>query len=216
MPDDRLLRARSQFERRILEAEEFVRRSQGARHATASRRAMTTSQFEWAAEISLLKLVVASEHFFETTMALYTLGNRSPSGYRPRRRSLRVTGTVPNICAMFRGDQRFVGWIDPSDVIRRAERWFRHGDPFQATLSGASQILAYLKKMRNTIAHESETAQDTYVNATRQLYGALPRRVLPGAQLLAPPPRSIPYLVGGTLFEAALNSYRGVAARIVP
>lgn len=216
MAGDRLRRARSQFEARILEAEEFVRRSQTARHATAARRALTTSQVEWAAETAVLKLVLASEHFLETTMALYTLGNRSPSGYRPRRRVRYLSCTIAEVCEIFKGDQAFVGWNDPSDVIRRAERWFRRGEPFQSALSGASQILGYLRKMRNAIAHDSDTSHDTYIRATRGLYGALPSRVLPGAQLLAPPPGAIAYLVGATLFEAAVNSYRSVALRIVP
>jgi hypothetical protein len=215
MAANRLGAARSDFERRILQAEEFVRRLQTARHATGNRRALRIDQIEWAAETSVLKMVVASERFFETTMALYALGNRSPSGYRPRR--LRnLTATVGQICEIFKGDQEFVGWNDPSIVIRRAERWLRLGEPFQTTLSGASRPLAYLKKMRNAIAHESDTAQATYARATRGLYGALPRRVSPGTQLLAPPPIAIPYLLGANLFEAAVNVYRGVAVQIAP
>jgi hypothetical protein len=215
MAINRLRRARLEFERRILDAEEFLRRSQSAKHATANRPALTTSQIEWAAETALLKIVVASEQFFETTLALYALGNRSPNGYRPRRLR-RLNTTVVGMCEIFKGDQNFVGWIDPSTVVRRAERWFRRGDPFQSPLSGASRLLAYLKKMRNAIAHESDTAQDTYIKETRSLFGALPRRVSPGAQLLAAPPTSIAYLVGANLFEASVNSYRTVAARIVP
>lgn len=33
-----------------------------------------------------------------------------------------LDGTVPDVCEVFRGDQDFVGWIDLSAVIRRAER----------------------------------------------------------------------------------------------
>ena len=203
------------FERRILEAEEFVRRSRTARHATASRGALTTSQTEWALEMSALKLVVASERFFETTMALYVLGSRSPGRYRPHRLR-RISGTVVEVCGIFTGDQEFIGWNDPSVMIRRAERWFRNGEPFQTTLSGASRILAYLKKMRNAIAHQSRTSQEAYVKETRKLYGALPRWVLPGAQLQALPPRSIPYLTGASLFESAVDAYRSIAEALFP
>jgi len=215
MPANRLSRARSEFERRILEAEDFLRRSQSARHATANRRALTVSQIEWAAETSILRMVVASESFFEITMALYARGSRSPGGYRPRRLR-RLTMTVPEICQVFRGDQEFVGWNSPSVMVRRAERWFKGGEPFQSTLSGASQLLAYLRKMRNAVVHQSDTSVEGYVNATRKLYGALPRRVSPGNQLLAPPPAAIAYLVGANLFEAAANSYRSVARSLVP
>ena len=117
---------------------------------------------------------------------------------------------------VFRGDQEFIGWNDASTVIRRAERWLKGGEPFQTTLSGTSQLLAYLKKMRNAIAHESGSAQEKYEKATRSLYGALPKRVSPGAQLMAAPPRAIPYLIGGNLFDAAVQAYCAVAMRIVP
>jgi len=215
MPANRVGRARSEFERRILEAEEFLGRSKGARHATANRRALTISQIEWAAETSILKMVVASESFFEITMALYALGSRSPGGFRPRRLQT-LTMTVPGICEVFKGDQEFVGWNSPSVVITRAERWFRRGEPFQSTLSGASRLLGYLRKMRNAIVHQSDKSVEIYVKATRDLYGALPRRVSPGTQLLAPPPAAITYLVGATLFEATVNSYRSVARGLAP
>jgi hypothetical protein len=135
--------------------------------------------------------------------------------YRPRRLRM-LNGTVPDVCEVFRGDQDFVGWIDPSAVIRRAERWFRRGEPFQTCLSSSSQLLGFLKKMRNAIAHQSDSAQETYARAARALYGASPKRPIPGAQLLAPPPPAIPYLAGASLLEAALNSYRIIAAQLVP
>jgi hypothetical protein len=215
MPSRQLRSSRSGFEARILEAEEFVRRCRSARTATTVRPAFTGHQREWAVEAAVLQVVIASERFFESTMALYAIGDRSPSGFRPRRRR-RLDCTATEVRDIFRGDQNFVGWNDPKTVIDRAERWFRNGDPFQAPLSGASRILGYLKSMRNEIAHKSDTSQESYLKATRNIYGALPRRVQPGVQLLAPPPAAIAYLFGANLFEAALNSYRSIAVLIVP
>ena len=211
----RLNRVRAEFERRIREAEEFVLRCVHARHASANRRALIASQVEWVHEAAALKVVVASEQFLELTLGLYVLGHKTSTGYRPRRLKV-VKSSLLSVQEVFRGDQQFVGWNDASVVIRRAERWLRDGEPYRTALSGASQLLSYLKKMRDAIAHESDIAIEKYEDATRGLYGALPKTVSPGAQLLGPPPSGIPYLVGVNLFQAAMAVYRLVAQGIVP
>lgn len=207
--------ARREFETKIRQAEGFLLRCRGVRHASLNRRGLKARQVEWIAEAAVLKMVVATERFFEVTMALYVLGERAPSGYRPRRLR-RVSSSATEMMKVFRGDQEFISWSDPSTVIKRAELWLSGGEPYRTTLSGASQLLSYLKKMRNAIAHESDNAYEKYKTATRGLYGALPRRVLPGTQLMQPPPQGIAYLVGPTLFDAAVQCYRLVARRIVP
>jgi len=167
--------------------------------------------------MALLKLVLGGERFFEIAMALYVLGERSPTGFRPRRlRRLVENTTVREVRDVFRGDQEHIGWNSPSVIIDRAKRWVRAGEPFQTTLSSASQLLVYLVKMRNVVAHESESAFDKYERATRSLYGALPNRLCPGAQLIAAPPAAIPFLATGSLLGAAIASYRVIAAGIVP
>lgn len=211
----RLDNARAAFEARLLAAEQFVLRSVSARHPQANRPALLTAHVEWAHEAALLKVVVASERFLETALGLYAIGERTRSGYRPRVRR-RVDLSLPAMLYVFRGDQDFVGWNDPAAVIRRAEAWLRNGDPFQTPLAAASQLLTYLRQMRNAIAHESDSATEKYERATRRLYGALPRRTAPGAQLTRPPPASIPYLAGASLFEASIATYRLLAKGIVP
>ncbi len=215
MGTNRLGAARSLFEARIDDAEQFVLRCHRSRHHAEERPGFTLGQIEWGAEAALLKLVLGGERFFEIAMALYVLGERSPRGYRPRRLR-RFDAPLREVLDVFRGDQAYIGWTSPDVVIKRAERWVKAGEPFQTTLSGASQLLGYLVKMRNVVAHESDSAFEKYRNATRALYGGLPKRVYPGRQLMAPPPTGIAYLTGPTLFDAALAAYRLIAARIVP
>lgn len=215
MASSRLLRARAEFFSRIEIAEEFALRCRNARHPTATRCALTNRQIEWAAEMALLKLVLGSERFFELTLALYVLGDRAPSGFRPRR-NRKLDLSLAATTEVFRGDQDFVGWNDPSIIIQRAERWLKGGEPYRTTLSAASQLLGYLKQMRNVVAHESDSANEKYRKATRRLYGALPRRLCPGKQLISPPPPAIPYLIGVDLLDAAIASYRVVGRQIVP
>jgi hypothetical protein len=210
----RLNRARAVFEVRLAIAAQFASRCVVARHATVNRRALAANEIELAHEAAALKLVVASELFFETSMGLYVIGERCDSGYRPRRRSQLVL-SLNNILEIFKGDQDYVGWNSAAVIIERAERWLRGGEPFQTALSSVSQLVTYLRKMRNVIAHESDSAIEEYERATRALYGALPRRVVPGAQLLGAPPPGIPYLAGPRLFDAVLASYRLLAQRIV-
>src|SRR5690606_14908195 len=142
--------------------------------------------------------------FFEESLGLYVIGERTESGYRPRRRRI-IQSSLPSILEVFRGEQDFIGWNDPTAIIERAEKWLRDGGPYQNTLAGASRLISYLRWMRNAIAHASDSATEKYERATRNLYGAVPKRLTPGSQLLRPPPPAIPYLIGPTLFDASIR-----------
>lgn len=207
--------ARAEFQRRIENAEEFVSRCSTARHATASRSALSRPHVQLAYEAATLKIVVASEQFLETSLGLYVLGTRSPSGFRVRRLHP-LRGSLATVLALFRGDKNYVGWNSPTVVISRASRWLRNGEPFQTPLSAASQLLTYLRRMRNVIAHESDSAYDDYVDATRRIYGALPPVVSPGHQLMSPPPPAIPSIGAGPLFTTIVATYRSIATAVVP
>jgi hypothetical protein len=210
----RLDNVRAEFEARISSVNDFANRCALARHASVERPALRKNHLEWVHEAALLKLFVSSEQFYETAFGLYAIGERTSSGYRARRlKRLRIT--LPSILEVFRGDQNYVGWNDSSTIIRRAERWLKNGEPFQTPLSAASQLLGFLRTMRNAIAHESESASEKYRDAVRKIYGAVPNRLSPGAQLLELPPAGIPYLAGASLFEATISSFRLIAAGVV-
>lgn len=213
MPN-RLHQVRARFESRIAAAEHFVDRCSLACHASTTARSLNLAQMEWAYEASLVKIIIASEEFFENSLGLFVLGQRTPSGYRPRRRRTLDT-SLPQALDVFRGDQDFVGWNSPTTIIDRAERWLRNGEPFRTPLSAGSQLLVYLRRMRNLICHDSDSAFEEYERATRALYGALPSRLIPGAQLLASPPGPIPHVPGSNLFETVVAAYRFIAQQVV-
>jgi len=199
----------------IANAEEFLNRSRIARHSTDNRAAFTQAQIEWCAEQGLLKLTVACEAFLEQALGAYVIGETAPGGFRPvRKRKLKMPHK--QALQIFRGDLKFVGWISPGKVMERAESWLRDGEPFAGALAPVSQVLGYVRLMRNSIAHESESATEEFLDRTRNLYGALPRPVSPGHQLLQPCPASLPGLVGADLFSAIVATYRSLSTTVVP
>ena len=203
------------FHYRIDHAADFANRCESARHATANRPGLRNIQLEWVAEAALLKIVIASEQLFEHSMAMYVAGHKSPSGYRPgclRRMNI----SISDARSIFKGDQNYVGWVDTSVVVRRAERWLKQGEPFSSILASSSTLLGYLRTMRNMIAHESDEARDKYIQATRRVYGSLPKRAVPGAQLLEPPPTSFSYLTGRNLLQATVATYRAIGTALIP
>lgn len=210
-----LLRARTAFLREIDDAADFFSRANSARHQSIERKAFTTAQREWCAEHTLLKLTVGAECFLEQALGAYVIGERAPSGYRPRR-IRRINASLPEALRIFRGDRDFVGWITPGQVIKRAEGWLRNGEPFSSALSPVSQVLGYVRLMRNSIAHESESAQDQFLDRTRALYGALAPNTSPGGQLLQPPPAALGALVGRNLLTGITEVYRAVSSAVVP
>jgi hypothetical protein len=203
------------MEARVDAAEDFVLRSTRARHQTAERSALLSSHLEWVHEAALLKVGVAFEHYLETSMGLYVLGERTNTGFRPRRKK-KVSMNLPSILDVFRGDQDFVGWNTPEHIIRRAEKWLRNGEPFFTSISAASQTINFLRYIRNVIAHDSDSANEKLEKATRRLYGALPKARSPGALLIAVPPPGLPVAGQPSLFAAAMSTYKALAVSIVP
>lgn len=203
------------MEARIVSAEDFVLRSTRARHHANQRSALLTSQLEWVHEAALLKVGVAFERFLETSMGLYVLGERTTSGFRPRIRK-KVAMNLPAILEVFRGDQDFVGWNTPEQIIKRAQKWLRNGEPYLTSISAASMTINFLKQARNVIAHDSENANEKFEKGIRRLYGALPRARSPGALLIAAPPPGLPVAGQPSLFSSAMLTYKALAASIVP
>jgi hypothetical protein len=212
---NRLDKTKVAFQRSISDAEDFVRRCKNARHARHNRAAFAKTYVGWAHELATLKMIVASELFLEVSLGLYAIGNRAGSGYRPRRRR-KIDISLPEVLDVFRGDRPYVGWVDPGAVIGRAENWLRSGEPFRTALSSTSQLLSFVQKMRNVIAHESESAFDKYEQEARRLYGARPKEVSPGCQLAAPPPAGLTGVLGVSLFDGVAGTYRWIASTIVP
>lgn len=206
---------RGTFLRAVAEAEDFVGRGLVAARGNSKTLAFTGSQRHWIAEHGLLKLTVAWDSFAEMSLGCYVTGERAPSGYRARR--LRIIRTsVSEAIRTFRGDKEFIDWISPSVVIKRAEAWLVDGEPFTTGLAGASQLLGYIKLMRNAIAHESESATEKFRQRSRGIYGSLTGRITPGTQLLSPCPAVFKPATPATLLEHTVATYRALASAIVP
>jgi hypothetical protein len=123
--------------------------------------------------------------------------------------------SLPEILRVFRGDAAFVGWIDANAVTGRADEWLRNGEPFRTALGATRQTLSFVQKMRNVIAHESDTAFDKYGDEARRLYGAMPKVLGPGYQLLTAPPTGLIGMTSATLFAGVTATFRWIAATIV-
>jgi hypothetical protein len=213
----RLAIVRGQFATSVTSALEFAQRGQNARHHAVAQPAFRRQELEWIYEAALMKVFVAWETYMESVMGCYAIGQRAPSGYRaPRLRQRRVQMSLSEILRVFRGDQRFVGWSEPGIVIRRARDWFKNGEPFATRVGAAAQTVSYLRILRNAIAHESESAQDTFVSETRRLYGAAVARPTPGGQLLGPCPAAIPGLTGASLLQGAAQVLSATASALAP
>src|SRR5262249_53224396 len=153
---------RSRFLNSVAEAEVFLQRARAARRPGSKQSALSAAEVRWAYEIAFLKVAIAWEVYLEYALGCYAVGERSPSGYRARRKT-KLKASVLGALRIFRGDREFVGWLSPSAVIERATRWLDAGGPFEAPMTAASAALGYLRLLRNAIAHESEAAQEKFL-----------------------------------------------------
>jgi len=205
---------RRSFEDELEEAVDFLSRGRQAIDRATGRPVFTQKQVSILAETSFLCGCVAWERFLELSLAHYVLGERAPSGYRPKR-IIKMRATLPRMRKVFAGDKNYVGWIESGVVRKRAGVWLKDGGPYGPALTSGGTLLTYLRKLRNVVAHDSESAFGEFEDATRQYYGSVPSNFSAGGQLLAVSAPSFGG-TGGELLSDAFAAYRLLAQQIVP
>lgn len=211
----RLRKCRKDLEDSLIASGNCVHRCNAAICHTAQRPALTLAQKRWIYELAMLKSFVALEVFLEVSFGLYVIGEKVPGHPKPQRIT-KVQGSLPRALQVLRGDKDFVGWNSPSVVTERAERWFRSGEPFRTALTAGAQMLSYIRSARNCVAHNSESAEDDFVDRTRKVYGSVPIGLTVGGQLMGAPPASIVVFNKATLLEECQETMRAIASNVVP
>ncbi len=161
-------------------------------------------------EVAFLRAFTGWEMFLEETFLLYLLGHRPPKGRPPHRYGFPPDReSASEWCAEGR---EYAKW-NVHDVRRKADRWFRRGEPFTPALKGQQSRLDQLITIRNAIAHESSAARGKFEALVRNELQALPLNTTVGGFLMTTKPNSSPPI---SYMEFYLNEVQQVAQNIVP
>lgn len=141
-------------------------------------------QIEIITELAFLRIFIAWENFLEESFVRYAVGAESPSGYRPTR--LIEPKNMSHALDLISSGREYVIWNSASEIISRAERYFREGEPFKNAIQGASSDLNDMNTIRNRIAHKSPSSKNKFNDFVRRKFGYGRRGMTPGRFLLTP------------------------------
>lgn len=139
-------------------------------------------QVEIITELAFLRIFIAWEIFLEESFVRYSLGAESPSGYRSTR--LVVPRNIGNVLDLIAVGREYAKWNSASEVISRAEAYFKDGEPYKNVIQGATTDLNDMNTIRNRVAHKSANTKEKFNNFVRRKIGYGRRGMTPGRFLL--------------------------------
>lgn len=212
MATRRLISAFAEFSRSLKEARKIVEDAQkwSVPQQAGGRPQITPRRRDLLTELAFLRAVSGWEIFLEESFLLYLLGHQPPRGRSPRR-----YGFPPDRAAAHEwcADGKDYAKWSPTEVKKRANRWFKDGKPFTPALQGQQSRLDQLITIRNAIAHDSASAKTKFENIVRNELQTLPPGTTVGNFLLTTKPRTTPPT---SFIEFYLEQLEHVALDIVP
>ena len=162
-------------------------------------------------EFAFLRAFLAWESFLEDTFVLYLLGKLPPRGRAPRR--FGIPPTYDRAYELVREGAPFGKWNSMPQVIGRAERFFRSGQPYRGALVNRTSRFDELNTLRNKIAHTTSSAASKFEGLVRSKLGIFPAGTTVGSFLATTVPQSAP---PQSFFDYYLDVLRASADAIVP
>lgn len=181
--------------------------AQAASQAGANPR-ISAGRRDWIIELAFLRGYLAWEGFVEESCILYMLGEDPLEG-----RALVRYVTPPNrkaAVAMAAGGRQYADWSDPDEVKERAATYFRSGRPYAEAFTGVNALTS-AKKLRNAIAHDSDSANEKFRNMVRGQMGNVSPGITVGKFLNTARPNVAPQQ---TFLEYYLQQLEVVAEKI--
>jgi hypothetical protein len=78
-------------------------------------------------------------------------------------------------------EKDFIDWTNPESIIRRAEALFQNHSIISDCIKNNMQFLTDAKRIRNSIAHESDDSNKQFIKVLNKYFGTHPvRRKTPG------------------------------------
>jgi hypothetical protein len=163
-------------------------------------------------ELAFFRAFLAWEDFLEETFIFYLMGYKPPRGRGPNRYTF-----PPNLQTA--GDwliperRPYAEWTDCQTVCKRAERFFKKGQPYVGVLRSRQNTFDESRFIRNAIAHRSGSARNKFEKLIRDKLGVLPPNITVGSFLCMITPNSSP---PQSFLEYYLGIIEFAAKNIVP
>jgi hypothetical protein len=132
----------------------------------------------------------AYENFVREVFLLYCLEKRPQS--QKKVRSYLKPKSFHHAERLLQSSMRFLDWVDPNEIIRRAELYLEDGFPMKLPYTVNTDALRDFKRIRNHIAHQSPQSRDDYLKVLRKHYTVVPVTIPSPGEFLLESERSNP------------------------
>jgi hypothetical protein len=209
MSSKELVNVLKTLDREISEAIKLVSRIQQICQSRTVRPRISKKHFEMIVELAFLRSFLAWESFLEDSCILYLMGKKSPKGYTPKRYVM--PKNLNHALDFTSAEARYADWTVADAVIKRAERFFKDGEPYSSALKIRNSRFNDLKTLRNAITHSSSQARDKFKALVRRELTYYPNGLAPGGFLL----KGLPNLTSRSFLEEYLDVFTQAAKEIV-
>jgi hypothetical protein len=200
-----------EFADELAKAESYIRSLEAEKIALEqgnSLQRLKLQQVELAYELAFLRIYIALEVFLEQVFLRILCGYTIKNGIQePITLSTGYFGTIAGAESHMLGQRNYVPWHSPTDIVRRAKRYFLSSN-FEIVISSASSRLEEFSAVRHRIAHAQNHArtkfdQVTMSLASRRYAGSSAGRFLRDWDRGATPPRRWLSTIGTELASLA-------------
>ena len=156
-------------------------------------------------ELSFLKIFLAN------TFIKYMLGGKTKSGYKVRCyiSPKNLNHALEIVCE----GKPFPKWATSSEVIRKADLFFKEGKPFRDSLQPIISMLNDMQTIRNSLVHTSYNSEEKFKTLLRHELGYAQRNITTGKFLLTIKPSTTPPV---TYLQFYTDSLKTAAKMITP
>lgn len=127
-------------------------------------------------ELSFVKIFLAWEQFLEDTFVRYMIGvrgkNKVKSYLKPK--------SLNHAFEILKEGKPFPDWTNIDGILRKANIYFKEGEPYRSNLNLIKSELEDMKFIRNAIVHMSGIAEEKFKSVVRSNIGTFPRGMTPG------------------------------------
>ena len=134
------------------------------------------------AEAIFFRLYREYERFVETVFIRFACGWPAPSS-NPVRTVLRVDD-IARVEDIVRGEREFVDWGKPDIILERANRYLEDGYPLAGVVPSFHSDLVNLNRIRNFIAHDSDSAAKGFAKVLSASLRTLPTSQIGAGEFL--------------------------------
>lgn len=131
-------------------------------------------------ELSFIRIFIAWEQFLEDMFTRHLISQK-----KSKIKSYVSAKSLKHAYEIVKENKPYPDWTNKDVVLRKANLFFKEGEPYMTALNSISSYLEEIKTIRNSIVHMSTNSQENFKSLVRIKMASSPRGISAGKFLLS-------------------------------